>query len=79
MSESQFGFREKRSTELATSYVVNKLLKAIDDEKSSIGIFLDLSKAFDTVNHNILVCKLKHFGVRGVALNWFKSYLSNRK
>ena len=79
LSESQFGFREKRSTELATSYVVNKLLKAIDNEKSSIGIFLDLSKAFDTVNHEILVCKLIHFGIRSVALNWFKSYLSNRK
>ena len=78
LSDSQFGFREGRSTELATSHVVNKLLKAIDDGKFSVGIFLDLSKAFDTVNHKILFCKLENYGVRGIALNWFKSYLSNR-
>jgi exonuclease III len=79
LAESQFGFRENRSTELATSYVVNKLLKAIDDKTFSVGIFLDLSKAFDTVNHDILISKLEHYGVRGIALAWFKSYLSNRK
>ena len=79
LSESQFGFRKNRSTELATSFLTNKLLEGIEDGNISIGIFLDLSKAFDTVNHNILIHKLEHCGVRGIALEWFKSYLSNRK
>lgn len=59
--------------------MVNKLLKAIDDTKFSIGVFFDLSKAFDTINHDILLDKHDHYGVRGKALDWFKSYLSNRK
>ena len=79
LSESQFGFRENRSTDLAITYVVNKLSQAIDDKNISVGIFLDLSKAFDTVNHEILLRKLEHYGIRGIALDLFKSYLSNRK
>ena len=61
------------------SYVVNKLSQAIDDKNISIGVFLDLSKAFDTVNHEILLRKLEHYGIREIALDLFKSYLSNRK
>ena len=79
ISESQFGFRKNRSTEMATSYVISKLCNAIDHNNFSIGIFLDLSKAFDTVNHDILVRKLEHYGVRGTALGLVKSYLCNRK
>ena len=61
LSESQFGFRENRSTENAISYVVNKLVNALDQNTFSIGVFLDLSKAFDKINHDIL---LEHYGVR---------------
>ena len=78
LSESQFGFRRNRSTDLATSYVVNKLCNDIDHNHFSIGVFLDLSKAFDTVNHAILIRKLEYYGIRGVALDLFKSYLRDR-
>lgn len=79
LSESQYGFRAQRSTELAITSVLNKIMNAIENKQISIGIFLDLSKAFDTVNHNILITKLEHIGVRGLALDWFRSYLADRK
>jgi hypothetical protein len=75
----QFGFREKHSTNLALIHLVNKILQSWENGNIVIGLFLDLSKAFDTVNHDILLGKLCKYGIRGVALNWFRSYLSNRK
>ena len=52
---------------------------AIDTNQFAVGIFIDLQKAFDTVDHHILLCKLNHYGIRGIANLWFKSYLTNRK
>ena len=78
--ESQYGFRKKKhSTNLATIELVTKILQAIDNNEYTIGVFLDLAKAFDTVNHEILLKKLEHYGIRGIALEWFQNYLTNRK
>ena len=79
LSKHQYGFRVNRSTEHALIDFIDKITKAIDEGKYSIGIFLDLSKAFDTIDHRILLRKLDHYGIRGVAKDWFENYLYNRK
>ena len=79
LSDSQYGFRPGRSTELALIDVINKLNIAAENNKFSIGIFLDLSKAFDTIDHSILLEKMNSYGFKGISYNWIKSYLSNRK
>lgn len=75
---NQYGFRSKSSTEFAIVDVINFLSKNIESKQFSSGIFLDLSKAFDSLDHFILLQKLHHYGVRGVAHDWFCSYLKNR-
>ena len=75
----QFGFRQNYSTNMALIYLIDKIMSAVDNANFVIGIFLDLRKAFDTVNHTIMLNKLYKYGVRGIAFQWFKSYLSNRK
>ena len=75
----QFGFREKYNTSFALLTLIDKISSAIDKGEYVIGLFLDLSKAFDTINHRILFDKLYKYGVRGIALDWVKDYLSNRK
>jgi len=79
ISNCQFGFRKGHSTIHPLMLFMNNLTTAINKKQFSIAIFCDLRKAFDTVNHTILLDKLKLLGVRGVALLWFKSYLSNRQ
>ena len=78
-SKFQFGFREKHTTTHALLHFINKVSNALDNRMHTVGIFLDYSKAFDTVDHTILLCKLSHYGVRGAALDWFRSYLADRK
>ena len=75
---NQFGFRKKYSTFLALMDLVDNITKNIDGGNYSIGIFLDLSKAFDKIDHTILLDKLCCYGIRGVTLNWFKHYLYDR-
>ena len=75
----QFGFRKHYSTELAVTEIQNMLLKNLDENKVTCTIFLDLAKAFDTVDHNILLLKMEKYGIRGQALSLIKSYLENRK
>ena len=74
----QYGFRSTHSTNHAIVNITENIKKALDNGKFACGIFVDLQKAFDTVNHDILKRKLYHYGIRGVANSWFKSYLSNR-
>lgn len=77
-SKHQFGFRKKLSTEMALLTAVDKITQALDNREHAVGLFLDLKKAFDTVDSNILLQKLNRYGVRGNAFQWFVSYLNNR-
>ena len=79
LSNSQFGFQKNHSTEYALTLFYEKISSAIDNKEISVGILIDLSKAFDTVIHEILLDKLRYFGIRGVEYNWFASYLNNRQ
>ena len=69
--DKQFGFHEQYSTTHAT--------RAIEDGKYSCVVFLDFSKTFDTVDHSILITKLSNYGIRGIAKQWFTSYLTNKR
>ena len=73
----QFGFRQQYSTYHALINITENIRIALDDENTGCGVFLDLQKAFDTIDHQILLGKLNHQWICGVPNNWFKSYLSN--
>jgi retron-type reverse transcriptase len=75
----QFGFRKGYSTEQAMLEITDNLRNYLDNNQIVCGLFLDLSKAFDTVNHEILLAKMDKYGIRGEPLTLFKNYLSNRK
>ena len=75
---SQFGFRENHATYMAMLSMLEGIIEANEKNYFTIGIYLDYSKAFDTVNHVILLKKLEYYGIRGIALKWFENYLKNR-
>lgn len=79
LNKNQYGFRQNHSTYMAIQDMYSKISQAIDNQEYAVGIFVDLSKAFDTINHDILLQKLQHYGIRGLALKWFRDYLTNRK
>ena len=76
--QRQYGFREKHSTQHAILDIVNQIQTNMDDKLFTCGIFIDLKKAFDTVDHHILIQKLQHYGIRGIINDWFSSYLTDR-
>ena len=74
----QFGFRKQMSTSHAITLLVDSITKNMNSKNKTLGIFLDLSRAFDLIDHEILLYKLNHYGFRGISNVWFRSYLSNR-
>ena len=74
LSECQFGFRNSRSTYTALVDLVENVCESIDKKKYVMGIFIDLKKAFDTIDYTILLDKLYHCDIRGIANDWVKSY-----
>ena len=77
LSNHQFDFRQGHSTSHVITLLTDKVTTAFENKQSTLGIFLDLSKAFDTIDHKVLLNKLYHYGVRGI-LSWFKSHLTDR-
>ena len=78
LHNKQFGFRKNHSTTHALNYSISQVKEALNRNEHILGIFIDLSKAFDTIDHNILLKKLEHYGIRGQALSLLASYLKNR-
>ena len=79
LSFSQFGFRSGASTVHALLKFTEDILKSFDNNKFGIATFMDLSKAFDSIDHKILLTKIKRYGVHSTPLRWIHSYLSNRE
>ena len=77
--DQQFGFRRKHSTCHAINFSINRVLNEVENKNHVLGIFIDLSKAFDTLEHSKLLIKIQHYGIRGVAHNILKSYLTGRE
>jgi len=79
LSEAQNGFRKGKSIDTAVQSYTERVQKALDKRVHTIGIFIDLSKAYDVLNHNLLLEKLSYYGIRGSTNSWFRSYLFRRK
>ena len=75
---SKSGFQNKHSTETAVVYLTDYILEHMDRQMITGAVFIDLKKAFDLVDHECLLFKLEHYGVRGSSLDWFRNYLTTR-
>ena len=79
LNPQQFGFRKVHSIEHAIAQLVDQIYESFENDNYTVGIFVDLSKTFNTVDHTILLKKLEIYGITGANLAWFRSYLTNRK
>ena len=79
INPTQYGFRAHHSCDNAVNHLVGKVVKNLEKKNDTVALFLDLSKAFDTLEHKIVLSKMSRYGIRGIALQWFSDYLSNRK
>ena len=77
--KKQFGFRNFHSTNHALLSITEETRQALDKDEFACCVFLDFQNAFDTVNHNILIAKPNHYGIRGITLDWFQPHLTNQK
>ena len=77
--QKQFGFQQSHATDHAIMQLIDQINDKLENNCFTLDILIDLSKAFDTVDHQILISKLNNYGVKGKNLSWFKSYLENRK
>ena len=75
----QFGFQTRRSTDYAIIQLVEQIYENLEENKYTLGVFIDLAKGFDTVNHKILLRKMEIYDIGGATLKWFENYLTNRK
>ncbi len=78
LSDHQFGFRTNRSTSMAVMELVEEISSSMDKNEYTVGVFLDLKKAFDTIDYGLLMMKLERYGIRGKAFAWIKSCLDDR-
>jgi len=78
LTSEQYGFMESKSTETASHSFIQNVQEALDKQQHVVGIFLDISKPYDVINHNRLLDKLDSYGIRGLGKKWFQSYLTNR-
>ncbi len=78
LSDHQYGFRSNRSTSMAVMELVEEISSSMDNNEYTVGVFLDLKKAFDTIDYGLLMMKLERYGIRGKAFAWIKSYLDDR-
>ena len=79
LNQNQFGFRKNHSTDFAIIQLLDKITDLLAKKEQIIAVYMDLSKAFDTIDHKTLLHKLNNYGIRGIALSWLKSYLSDRQ
>lgn len=78
-NNAQLGFLTGKRTETALFKITKRILEVLDNGDATCGLFLDMSKAFDCLDHNLLLEKLQYHGIGDIVLNWMKSYLINRK
>ncbi len=79
MYNAQYGFRTDHSTEYASLELIDRIIVEMDKMNTLVNIFLDLFKAFDTLDHKLLLDKFEHYGVNGISLRLIESYLTNQK